>query len=92
MPHTVLGYATLIRSRSTSVKMDILCADISSLPSSVGTAGDMPQCETQPGDYKSATEGMTLDSASLTRVGEQDVEEMKKNPDVETEEEGVDKE
>ena len=40
MPHTVLGYAILIRSGSTSVKMDISCADISSLPSSVSSAGD----------------------------------------------------
>ena len=43
MPHAVLGYATSIQSRSTSVKMDISCADISSLPSSEGSAGDMPQ-------------------------------------------------
>ena len=42
MPHAVLGYATSIRSRSTSVEMDISCADISSLPFSVGSAGDMP--------------------------------------------------
>ena len=41
-PHTILGYATLIRLRSTSVEMDVSCADISSLPSSVGSAGDMP--------------------------------------------------
>ena len=46
MPHAVLGYATLISLRSTSVETDISCADISLLPSSVGSAGDMPQCET----------------------------------------------
>ena len=46
MPHTVLGYATSIRLRSTSVEMDISCADISSLPSSVGSAGDMPRSDT----------------------------------------------
>ena len=40
MPHAVLGYATSIQSRSN---MDISCADTSSLPSSVGSAGDMPQ-------------------------------------------------
>ena len=72
--------------------MDISCADISSLPSSVGSAGDMPQPETQLGDYKSAMGGMTLDSMSSTRAGEQDIEEMKKDPEVETEEDGVDKE
>ena len=42
MPHTALGYATLIRLRSTSVEADMSCADISLLPSSVGSAGDMP--------------------------------------------------
>ena len=42
MAHTVLEYATSIRLRSTSVETDISCADISLLPSSVGSAGDMP--------------------------------------------------
>ena len=42
LPHAVLGYAMSAQSRSTSVKTDI-CADISSLLSSVGSAGDMPQ-------------------------------------------------
>ena len=37
-------------------------------------------------------EGMTLDSVSLTRIREQDAKEMEKNPEVETGEEGVDKE
>ena len=91
-PHTVLRYATLIRLRSTSVEMDISCADISSLPSSVGSAGDMPRPETQLGNYKSAMGGMTLDSVRSTGVGEQDIEEMEKNPEVEIEEDGVDKE
>ena len=72
--------------------MDISCADISSLPSSVGSAGDMPRHETCLGDYESAMQGMTLDSVSSTGVGEQDIKEMKKNPEVETEEDGVDKE
>ena len=36
--------------------------------------------------------GMTLDSARLTETGEQDVEDMEKNPDVETEEGRVDQE
>ena len=37
-------------------------------------------------------ERMTLDSASSTRVGKQDIKEMEKNPETETEEDGVDKE
>ena len=45
MPHAVLGYSTSIQSRRTSVKMDILCADISLLPSSVGSAGDILNLE-----------------------------------------------
>ena len=36
--------------------------------------------------------GMTLDSVSSTGVGEQDIEEMEKNPEVKTEEDGVNKE
>ena len=36
--------------------------------------------------------GMTLDSASSTGTGEQDIEDMEKNPEVKTEEDGVDKE
>ena len=36
--------------------------------------------------------GMTLDSASLMGTGEQDIEDMEKNPEVKTEEDGVDKE
>ena len=36
--------------------------------------------------------GMTLDSASLTGTGEEDIKDMEKNPDVETEEGRVDKE
>ena len=86
MPHAVLGYATSIRLRSTSVKMDISCADISSLPSSIGSAGDMPRPDTRLrlGDYKSAMGGMTLDSASSTGTGEPDIEEMEKNPEIET--------
>ena len=42
MPHAVLGCSTSIQL-STSVETDISCADISSLPSSVGLAGDMPR-------------------------------------------------
>ena len=36
--------------------------------------------------------GMTLDSASLTGTGEQDIEDMEKNPEVKTEEDRVSKE
>ena len=36
--------------------------------------------------------GMNLDSASSTGTGEQDIEDMEKNPDVKTEGDGVDKE
>ena len=36
--------------------------------------------------------GMTLDSASSTGTEEQDVKDMEKNPDVKTEEGGVNKE
>ena len=92
MPHAVLGYAALIRLRSTSVKMDISCADISSLPSSVGSARDMPRPDIQLGNYESAMEEITLDSVSSTGMGEQDIEEMEKNPEVETREDGVSKE
>ena len=40
-PHTVLGHDTSVRS-STSIETDVLCADISSLPSSICSVGDMP--------------------------------------------------
>ena len=43
MPHAVLGYAMSTPLRSTSVKTDRSCANISSLPFSVDLAGDMPQ-------------------------------------------------
>ena len=92
MPHAVLGNATSIRSRSTSVKMDISYADISLLPSCVGSAGDMPQPDTQLGNYQSAMEGMTLDLVSSTGINEQDTEEMEKNLEVETREDRVNKE
>ena len=94
MPHAVLGYATLTRSRSTSVETDVSCTDISSLLSSVGSAGDMPQPDNQLqlGDYESATREMTLDSASLTRAVEPDVKAVEKNLEAEAQEDGVNKE
>ena len=69
MPHAVLGYATSIRSRSTSVETDA-----------------------QLGNYESAMGGMTLDFASSTGTGEPDIEEMEKSPEVETGEDGVNRE
>ena len=94
MPHAVLGYATSTQSRSTSVKTDIACADISSLPSSIGSAGDMPQPNNQLqfGNYESAMGEMTLDSVSSTGAVEPDIETMEKNPEAEAQEDGVDKE
>ena len=77
MPHAVLGYGTSVRS-STSIETDVLCVDVSLLPSSVCSAGDLPLPDDRPKDYKSAMGGMALDSASLTGTGEQDVEKMSK--------------
>ena len=45
MLHAILGYAASTQSRSTSVETDVSFADISSLPSSVCSAGDMPQLD-----------------------------------------------
>ena len=42
MSHAVLGYAVSTRLRGTSVETDVSFADISSLPSSLGSVGDMP--------------------------------------------------
>ena len=39
-PHAVLGYGTSVRS-STSIKTDVSCADISLLPSSLCSMGNM---------------------------------------------------
>ena len=60
IPHAVLGYSTSVQL-STSVKTDISCADISSLPSSIGLAGNMPRPDARPRDHESAMGGMTLD-------------------------------
>ena len=48
--------------------------------------------DNRPRDFKSAMGGMTLDSASSTGTGEQDIEDMEKNPEVKTEEDGINKE
>ena len=45
----------------------------------------MPQPDDRPKDYESAMGGMTVDSASSTGTEEQDIKDMEKNPDVETE-------
>ena len=94
MPHAVLGYAMSTQSRSTSVKTDISCADISSLPSSVGSAGDMPQPDNRLGlgDYESPMAEMTLDSASLTGAVEPNIEAVEKNLEAQAQEDRVDKE
>ena len=94
MPHAVLRHAMSTQLRSTSVKTDISCANISSLLSSVGSAGDMPQPDNQLqlGDYESAMGEMTLDSASLTRAVEPDIKTIEKSLEAETQEDGVDKE
>ena len=52
----------------------------------------MPKPDDQPKDYESAMGRMTLDAASLTGTGEQDIKDMEKNLENETEEDGVDKE
>ena len=91
MSHAVLGYSTSIQS-STSIKADVSCANISLLPLSVCLTGDMPQPDDQPRAHESAMGGMTLDSASLTGTGEQDIKDTGKNPEVKTEEDRVDKE
>ena len=57
-PHAVLGYGTSVQS-STSIETDVSCADISSLPSSICSAGDMLQPDDQSKDYRSAMGGMT---------------------------------
>ena len=66
--------------------------DILSLPSSICSAGDMPRPDNQPKDNESAMGAMTLDSASLTGTGEQDIQDMEKNLHVKKEEGRVDKE
>ena len=40
----------------------------------------MPRPDNRHRDYKSAMGGMTLGSASSTGTGEQDIEDMEKNP------------
>ena len=94
MPHAVLGYAVSTQSRGISVETDVSFADISSLPSSVGSVGNMPRPSDQPkpGDYESAMGEMTLESASLTGAVEPDIEVTGQNLGTEAQEDGVSKE
>ena len=89
-PHAVLEYGTSVQS-DTSIKTDVSYADISLLPSSVCSAGDMLRSDDQSKDYKSAIGGMTLNSASLTGMEERRIEDMEREPDIEEEQGGVDK-
>ena len=79
------------QSRSTSVKTDVSLTDISSLPSSVCSAGDMPQPDHQPkpGDYESAMGEIMLQSAGLTSAVELDVEVVGHSPETEAQEDSV---
>ena len=67
MLHSVFGYAVSTLSRGTSVKTDISCADISSLPSSVGSAGDMPQPDNRPQLGRNDTGVSQFNQSSRTR-------------------------
>ena len=94
MPHAVLGYAVSTQLRGTSVETDVSFTDISSLPSSVISAGDMPRLgdRPKPGDYESAMGEMTLESASLTGAVELDIEVVGHNLETEAQEDGASKE
>ena len=91
MPHVVFGYAALTQSRSTSVETDVPFTDISSLPLSVCSVGDMPRLDHQLKlrDYESAMGEMTLESASINRAAEPDIEEVGHNPETEAQEDGI---
>ena len=49
----------------------------------------MPRSDAQPRDYESAMGGMTLDSASSTGTGEQDIGEEEENPKIKAKEDEV---
>ena len=55
--HSILALAALSRSRCTSLETDISLADLSSLPSSVGSAGDLVQKADQEADMEVSTVG-----------------------------------
>ena len=94
MPHVVLGYAVSTRLRGTTVETNVSFTDISSLPSSVGLAGDMPRPSDQPHpvDYESAMGEMTLDSASSTGAGEQGIEAVGQKQEAKVQEDDAAKE
>ena len=87
----MLGYGTSVQS-STSIETDVSYADISSLPFSVCSMGDMPRPNDRPKDYESAMGGMTLDSASSTGTEEQGIKDMERELVVKEEQGGMDKE
>ena len=66
MPPAVWGYGTLVQL-STSIKTDVSCVDISSLPSSVCSAGDMPQPDDRPKEYESARDDSGLSKFNRNR-------------------------
>ena len=68
-PQAVLGVHVSTQSRSTSLETDVSLADISSLPSSVGSTGDMLRHE--------ADMEMTIPNAGET--GENKEVQQKKN-------------
>ena len=55
--HSILALAALSQSRSTSLKMDISLANLSLLPSSVGSARDLAQKADQEADMEVSTVG-----------------------------------
>ena len=55
--HSILASAALSQSRSTFFKTDISLANLSSLPSSVGSAGDLAQKADQEADMEVSTAG-----------------------------------
>ena len=55
--HSILASAASSRSRSTSLEMDVCLADLSSLPSSVGSAGDLARKADQEADMEVSTVG-----------------------------------
>ena len=79
-------YCTSTQS-DVSIKTDMSCANISLLPSSVCSVGDMLRPEDQSKDYESVMGRMTLDSASSMGT-----EDMEKEPVVKEEKGGTDTE
>ena len=55
--HLVLASAALSQSRSTSLETDVSLVNLSSLPSSVGSAGDLARKVDQEADMEVSTAG-----------------------------------